>query len=463
MKIHGRAAGVLIGGFLVAAVAWSATPADVARLGQDLTPTGAEKAGNADGTIPAFDGDDRPMPGWTWGKYREEYWRHKDEKPLYEINASNVDKYANKLSAGQIQMIKQLSGYTLPVYPTHRNCTVPDFVAQNTKATALKSSISKKDGWSLDSAILPSVPFPIPSSGIEIVWNWLTRYQGVGMDWTHGGWTLISPRPGSDNPIYGEYTQIMYYPWANTGQHTPQENSGLSTAWYYGYLKPPSLAGQGLVQRYYFSQPTDSFYYFTGQRRVRRLPAYAYDAPLIGFENQYPADSSFGFIGNPDRFDWKIVGKKEMYVPYNDYRVQRFNYLIKDAMMKQFVNPELRRYELHRVWQVEGTLKSGVRHATPKKMLYVDEDSWLVMVVDEWDGQGKLWRSKENFSAVEWEVGACAVNGETYNDLINGRYIFDQTVIETGGDLQWFPPGTKDPRLTESYYTGENLGRISER
>ena len=462
MKISHLVIGLVLG-TSVTALTWSASASDVARLGTDLLPTGGERAGNKEGTIPAFEGEDRPLPGWTWGKYREEFWRHKDEKSLFEINSSNVEKYADQLSPGQIQMIKQLNGYSLPVYPTHRNCTVPDFVAKNTAETALKSAISKKDGWSLESAVLPSVPFPIPSTGIEIMWNWLTRYQGVGMDWTKGGWTLISPRPGSNSPIYSEYNQIMYYPWADSGQHSPKEYSGLVTAWYYGFLYPASLAGQALIQRYYFSQPTDSFYYFTGQRRVRRLPAYAYDAPLIGFENQYPADSSFGFIGNPDRFDWKIVGKKEMYVPYNDYRVQRFNYKIKDAMQPQFVNPELRRYELHRVWQVEGNLKAGVRHATPKKVVYVDEDSWLIVAMDEWDAQGKLWRSKENFSAVQWEIGACAIGAETYNDLIGGRYIFDQTVIETGGDLKWYPPGSKDPRLTDGYYTSENLGAISER
>jgi hypothetical protein len=462
MKISRALVGILIG-VSTTALAWAVTPADVARLGKDLLPTGGERAGNKEGTIPAFEGPSKPLPGWKWGLYRGDYWAYKNDKPLFVIDASNVDKYADKLSVGQIQMLKQLSGYTMPVYPTHRNCTVPDFVAQNTKETALKSAISPTDGWSLQTAILPSVPFPIPSAGIQVMWNWLTRYQGEGMDWTHGGWTLLSPRPGSTTPIYGEYKQIMYYPWASPGQHSPQESSGLVTAWYYAYLTPASLAGQALVQRYYFSEPTDSFYYFTGQRRVRRLPAYTYDVPLIGWENQYPADTSFGFIGNPDRFNWKIIGKKEMYIPYNDYLVQQFNYKIKDAMQPQFVNPALRRYELHRVWEIEGDLKSGVRHSTPKKILYFDEDSWLLAVTDEWDGEGKLWRSKENFSAPEWEIGACAVNAETYNDLISGRYIFDQNVIETGGDLRWYPPGTKDPRLTPSYYTSENLGAISER
>ena len=149
MKISQLILGLVIG-TSVTALTWSASASDVARLGTDLLPTGGERAGNKEGTIPAFEGEDQPLPGWTWGKYREEFWRHKDEKSLFEINSSNVEKYADQLSPGQIQMIKQLNGYSLPVYPTHRNCTVPDFVAKNTAETALKSAISKKDGWSLE-------------------------------------------------------------------------------------------------------------------------------------------------------------------------------------------------------------------------------------------------------------------------------------------------------------------------
>ena len=37
--------------------AWAGVPeAQIARLGQDLTPMGAEQAGNADGSIPAWTG-----------------------------------------------------------------------------------------------------------------------------------------------------------------------------------------------------------------------------------------------------------------------------------------------------------------------------------------------------------------------------------------------------------------------
>lgn len=438
-----------------------ATQADVDRLGNDLTPVGADKSGNKDGSIPAFGGASKPVGDWTYGKVREGFWPHKDEKPLFVIDASNVDKYADHLTAGQIAMIKQLKGYTLPVYPTHRECSVPEAVAQNTKDGMLKSAIAK-DGWSLENATLPGVPFPVPTKGIEVMWNWMMRYQGVGVEWPDG-YTYVSPRAGGAAPIVIRWNQLNYYPWAKKGQHSPEDDQGLQTGVYYSYTEPAALAGQGLVQRYYYNKDTDSFYYFTGQRRVRRLPAYAYDAPAIGYDNQYPYDMNYVFTGNPDRFDWKLVGKKELYIPYNEFGMQRFNTKLDDATGPGFVNPALRRYELHRVWEIEGTVKAGFRHTTPKKTLYVDEDSWLVAVGDDYDAQGKIWKVKENYITPEWEIGACSMAAATYTDIISGRYIFDMTVIGTGKDLRFYPPGVNDARFNNSYYTGENLGAISVR
>jgi hypothetical protein len=456
-----KAAFILAGSSLFTAAAFSATSADVARLGQDLTSAGAEQAASKDGLIPSFEGESKPLAGWAYGKVREDSWKYKDEKALFVIDASNVDKYADKLTAGQVQMLKQVKGYTMPVYLTHRECGLPDFVAQDTKEGAPKASIAK-DGWSLDNAVLPGIPFPVPQTGIEVMWNWLVRYQGVGTEWPTG-YTVVSPRPGTSQSIVTRWSQLVYYPWARKGVHSPQDDGGLQTGVYYLYADPAALAGQGTVQRYYFSKDTDTYYYFTGQRRVRRLPAYSYDAPLIGYENQYPADISFVFSGNPDRFDWKIVGKKEVYVPYNAFAMQRFDAKLTDATQAQFVNPNLRRYELHRVWEIEGAVKAGVRHSTPKKTLYVDEDSWLVSVGDDYDAQGKIWKTKENYITPEWEIGTCAPSASIYNDLISGRYVFDETVIGTGKDLKFYPPGATDPRLTDQYFTGENLGAISDR
>lgn len=459
MKIRLTAIASLLVGALSTNVG-AVTPEDVARLGQDLTAVGAEKGPNKDGSIPAFGGGDKPTAGWSFGKPREDFWSHKNEKPLFTIDASNVDKYADKLSPGQIQQLKQVKGYTMPVYPTHRDCGFPDFVAKNTKDGAAKSSIAK-DGWSLEAATLPGVPFPVPTDGIQVMWNWLVHYYGAGLDWE--AHTYVSPKPGNDTPIVARWRQSQYFPWGKTGTHTPKEEGGLLTAFYYGFIEPASLAGQALVQRFYFEKSTDSFYYFTGQRRVRRLPAYAYDAPLFGFENEYPADTTWVFIGNPDRFNWKLIGKKEVYVPYNGFAMQRFDTKLNDVMGPTFVDAKTRRYELHRMWLIEGTVKPGERHATPKKTLYIDEDSWVVAMGDDYDAQGKIWKTKENYITPEWEVNTCAPSASIYSNLLNGRYVFDMSALGTGRDMKFYGPDAVDKRLSESFYTSENLGAISDR
>jgi hypothetical protein len=458
MKVRRLFVALVLTGIVVTD-ARSVTPEDAAKLGQSLTAVGAEAAGSADGQIPAFAGMSKPLPGWSWGKERFDYWKYKDEKPLYVIDASNVDKYADKLTEGQIQMLKQVKGYTMPVYPSHRECGVPEEVAANTKAGALKSSIGK-DGWSLENATLPSVPFPVPENGIQAVWNWLMHYNGVSIEF-QDGYTYVSPRPGTTQPIITRWSSIFYYPWAKSGQHTPQSVNDLQGGFYYIYKEPAALAGQGTMQRFYFDKDTDTYYYFTGQRRVRRLPAYSYDAPLIGYENQYPADMVSIFTGNPDRFDWKLVGKKEIYIPYNGFAMQRMNKNLKDATGDNFINADFRRYEIHRVWEVVGTVKSGVRHATPKKTLFIDEDSSVLAVGDDYDAQGKVWKVKENYVTPEWEIGACSFSASTYNDVISGRYILDSSVIGTGKDMRYYAPSENDSRFNDNWFTGENLGAIS--
>lgn len=447
---------------LTACLAHAADPGMASKLGKDLTQVGAEKAASKDGTIPAWsDTVDGPTTGWAWGKRRLDHWRYKGEKPVLTIDASNVDAHAAQLTPGQVALIKQTKGYQMDVYPTHRSCSLPNFVLENTRANVTKAKIGA-DGWSLADAVLPGVPFPAPSTGIEAMWNFLTRYQGAGTRY-EAGYTIVSPRPGSTESIEVKWEQTFYYPWATKGAQAPQDVKGLLNGTYYAYISPVALAGQAVVQRYNFAADTESQYYFTGQRRVRRLPAYAYDAPLIGFENQYPADLSYIFYGAPDRFDWKLVGKKELFVPYNGLASADPDRNIKEVVGPTFPTRDVRRYEMHRVWVVEGTVKAGLRHSTPKKVMYLDEDSWLAVAGEDYDAQGKLWKHKEMFIMPTWEIGACTTGGTSmFYDLQSGRYIFDNTVLGTGKDIRFFPEPTL-PAFKDGYFTAENLRAISER
>ena len=337
------------------------TPEEARKLTSTLTAVGAEKAGNQEGTIPAYTGGLTTSPA----SYKKGSGLRPDpfagEKPLFSIDASNVDKYAKSLSPGQIQLIKLTKGYRMDVYPSHRNADFPEFILANTKKNIGHAKLSADGNYPKD-AYLPGVPFPMPKSGAELMWNFLLRYQGVGFDYPGGTYTILSPRPGSSEWIECLGPQNNYYPWAKQGSTTPAQVGQSYYSIFFRYNTPPALAGQGLVQTYYFDKDNEAFYYFPGQRRVRRLPTASYDTPQIGFENQYTFDQPFLFNGNIDRFDWKIAGKKEMYIPYNSFGMYNFHQKLHDVALPKYLKNESRRYELHRVWVLEGTTKKGMRH-----------------------------------------------------------------------------------------------------
>lgn len=434
---------------------------DASRLGKDLTAAGAEAGASKDGSIPAFGGTEPPTAGWAWGKKRADFWKHKAEAPLYTIDASNVDKYADKLSPGQVALVKQTKGYKMPVYPTHRSCGVPDFVAENTRKNVAVAKL-KDNGWALQEAALPGFPFPMPENGAQAMWNAKMRYRGVALDYKKVI-TAASPRKGSDEWIKAFSEQTNFFPWGVKGSQLFSKLPQVENYVYFGYNAPAALAGQALAITIYTDQPTETQYYFPGQRRVRRMPTYAYDAPQIGFENQYTLDEPYVFNGLMDRFDWKLVGKKEMIVPYNSFGAYDFSAKFDDVAGKEFLAASHRRYEMHRVWVVEATVKPGMRHLAPKRTFYLDEDSWNLLVADDYDGQGKLWKLREGYSIPVYETGACDVSAFAQYNLLEGRYVLDEHAVGTGADVRWITEVGNNPRLTSNFYTAENLRSISER
>ncbi|WP_041489656.1 DUF1329 domain-containing protein [Burkholderia cenocepacia] len=427
----------------------------------DLTPAGADRSASKDGAVPTYAGKQSPDAGWEWGKVRGDFWKHRNEKPLYSIDAANVDKYADKLSPGQVALIKQKKGYRMDVYPSHRECQLPDAAEQNSKANLTAAKLDAS-GENLAAAALPGVPFPQPKSGIEAILNYEMRYRGEGVEWAQVA-TSISPRPGSSEWIDAVGPQTFYFPSAKLGKTSPQDVDQLSAAVYFQMNSPAALAGQAFVQRQYFNKDSETYYYFPGQRRVRRMPAYTHDAPLIGFENQYLIDEANMINGSLDRFNWKLVGKKEMLVPYNEFGMYRFKSKLHDVATPDGLAAANRRYETHRVWVVEATLKPSARHVASKKVFYLDEDSWLALVGEDYDAQGKLWKVRESYPIPVWELGGTCDNEPLAQyDMINGRYVFDASSIGQGKDIRWFGQAD-DPRFKQDFYTAESLRSVSER
>lgn len=422
------------------------------------TVTGAEVEGNADGSIPAWRSKTGgPLPGWSEGKSRIRFAPYASEKPLYVIDQRNVDRHARILPAGAIALLHNKPGYTVPVYPTHRSCGVPEFVADNTTRYRGAARIAA-NGWSIENAILPSIPFPHPRNGIEALWNFLLLYQGAGIEWLNNR-VYLSPYKAGAEPIIFSGDTRSYTPWAVPGEHKLQPGElkqGLQIFSKY----PPSLNGQAIFQRFYFDKSPESFYFHPGQRRVRRMPSYAYDAPLIGFERTYPNDSIGIFSGNPDRFEWTLKGKRELLIPYNV-----FNFTDKDAQGnsifgRDYILASARRYELHRVWVIEGNLRSGMRHSTPRKVLYLDEDSWAVAAGEDYDADGNLVRYKESSVVPIWEINACTSQfSMILYDFVQNRYLRDGYVTDEK-DLKFYVDATA-PWLRADEFTESALRRRS--
>ncbi|MCT9826632.1 DUF1329 domain-containing protein [Pseudomonas veronii] len=428
--------------------------------GTGLTPSGAEQAGTASG-IPDWSAPQPMTPGWTYGQLRKDFFQFKSDAPLYSIDATNVDKYSGQLNPGQIALIKSVKGYSMPVYPSRRTCGVPDFVANNTKKNVGFAKIKTEDN-SLVDAYTPGIPFPDPKTGAEAMWNAKMRYRGIGQE-QYAAITSVSPRKGSSDWIKVTADQYTYLPWAAKSGTTFAEAGRVENYIYFNYISPAAMAGQAATFTGAADKPAEAFYYFPGQRRTRRMPAYSYDAPQIGYESQYNIDESYVFAGLMDRFDWKLVGKKEMIVPYNALGMYDFKSKYEDVMQPDFVAASQRRYELHRVWVVEATVKQGMRHSAPKRTYYIDEDSWALVGAVDYDAQGAVSKVREGHVIPVYETGTCDSLAFIQYSLSSGRYVMDGSPLASGKDIKWSVDGTGNPHFKPGFYNPENLRAMSER
>jgi hypothetical protein len=447
MKTALLAASIMAAAFGAFAPAQAQTAAD---LGTTLTPMGAVKAGNADGTIPAWTGGyTTPPAGWHPGQFRADPFA--SEKPLFVITAQNVDKYADKLAAGTIAMIRTLPGYHVDVYPTHRTAAAPQYIYDWAIKNAGTSHLSA-NGQDVEDAKL-SIPFPIPKNGNEAIWNHILRWRGTGIDRTVVN-ALTTPTGDYTLERWHEKILLAY----NTqGLNNPEKWDSM---FWQEVLNPPRIAGQlTLVVSHSdpFDQPREAWTYNPGERRVRRAPEINYDTPVQNTDGLETVDDYDMYNGAIDRYNWKIIGKKELYVPYNTYEFQSPKYKYSDLVLKDAANPDAIRFELHRVWVVEADLKEGVRHIYSKRTDYIDEDSWQILIADRYDSRGQLWRTALAMVQEAPEVPLMGADGYEFLDLIQHRYLLQ------GLHNQEPVAPIFNAKLSPDDYTAEALRRIGRR
>ena len=394
--------------------------AQAARLGQDLTPLGGERAANAAGTIPAWDGGmSTPPASYQPGMHHPDPYA--GDAVLYTVNAQNLGQYQKVLPAGLQTLLQTHPDFNMRVFPSHRSAAAPQYVYEATKANATKAELIA--GGNGVSGAAAGTPFPLPQNGQEVIWNHIMRFRGEQIHivanhvavLANGSYSLVL----RDREIYFVY-----------GRQGAQEGDLDNTLFHYKYsvTAPSKLAGSALLVEETIDQVMairKAWRFNRGERRVRRLPMLAYDALTPDTNGMSLADQTDTYNGAPDRYEWKLTGKQEMLVPYNSYAVHQKGIPYEQILKAKTVNPDLLRYELHRVWVVEADLRTGFSHPYAKRRFYIDEDSWQILAVDLYDKGGKLIGLQESHPISYYDVPVFSSTLETIYDFKGSRYFVD--------------------------------------
>ncbi|MEN5037769.1 DUF1329 domain-containing protein [Pseudomonas sp. TWI929] len=421
------------------------SPDQAARLGTSLTVIGAEKGGNADGTIPAYQGGlQTPPAGYQSGaSMRPDPFA--SDKPLLVIDGKNAEQYKGQLTATTLELLKRYPSYRVDVYPTHRSVALPQAVLDNTRKNATGAK-SQEGGTAVDN-VLPGIPFPIPQNGAEAMWNFLLRYQGVSMTAKYDSWNVdAAGKPSLSTTGQANISYPIY--------EDMSKPIGAKDTYYQMklvYTGPARRAGEAMMLRDAANplvQPRNAWQYLPGQRRVKLAPNLAYDTPNPGTSGSGTYDDVFVFNGALDRYDWTLVGKQEMYVPYNTYQLT-YNTNVKQVITPNHLAPQFVRWEKHRVWVVEGKLKDGARHIYHKRRFYLDEDSWIALASDQYDARGQLYRGSFAFLTQSYDKQTPDATPFMIYDLIGGTYNLNGVVGAYGG-IRYIDPLSKTQWSPES-------------
>ena len=341
LKKFASASAALIAGLALGAPAMAAvSAAEAAKLGAELTPLGGEKAANADGSIPAWDGGLTSAAQAGFANFRPGQ-HHPDpyasDKPLYTVTAANMGQYGNKLTEGHKKLLQTYRNtFKMIVYPTHRSAAAPQRIYDATKRIATTAQLAKGGNGVTNAG--EGIPFAIPKEGVEVFWNHVLRYRGD-----------VIVRQIGQAPVTasGAYTMVKFHDETMVAYSlagAKSENLDNTIAYFIQEtVAPARLAGEVLLVQETLDQSLENrraWVYNPGQRRVRRAPNVAFDNPGTNSDNLRTSDQFDMYNGSPQRYDWTLVGKKEILVPYNSYKLHSNTLKYTDILKKNHINPE---------------------------------------------------------------------------------------------------------------------------
>ena len=453
------AGGVLSLVFLVPSVNAAVSQQEARKLGNELTPMGAERAGNARGTIPAWTGSMDGVPrGLSYMGSGDEYPDpYANDRKLYTVTAKNMAEYEQYLSEGLKALLRRHPDtFNIPVYPTRRDARWAELTEKRTQWNAVNTVlVNGIDGLQNYTG---GAPFPIPKNAAEVMWN--AR--------------IVHPHPTiigmlDDVAVYlNGTTQLRRQSFMSEFPYSYPQNKvgdteaqiGVNGAYVHVIIeRPERQRGMMTVVHEAMDQVRHdrmAWVYMPGSRRVRRAPTVGYDTP-DGPGGLMTVDDALGFNGAMDRYDWTLLGKKEKLIPFHNYKFDSSDVDYETLLMPGHANPEYMRYELHRVWVVEANLKQGQRHVYGKRRFYIAEDSWQFALTESYDGRGNLWRVGILNTLYDFGLKGYIARAQMFHDLQSGAYIATRLVNETSQpNLMGTPRG-------EEYYSPANLRRMGTR
>lgn len=395
--------------------------AEADKLGNSLTPLGGEMAANADGSIPAYTGGITSAPaGYSEGDHHINPFP--EDKVLFEITSSNYKEYEEFLAPGQIKLFETYPDtYRMPVYQSRRSASNPQFVYDATKKNAVNASLIESGNGVTGAAT--GIPFPVPQNGLEAIWNHILRYRGQAVQ-RFGGQAAVTSS-GDYNLIGFDEKLLIQYSDENA---KPEELEKDNILFFFkqSVTEPALLSGSILLVKETVDQvkePRKAWKYSSATGRLNVVPQIAYDTPGTEADGLRTTDDFDMFNGSPDRYNWELKGKKEMFVAYNNYDLHSDEVSYEDILKPNHINPDLTRWEKHRVWVVEANLKDGFRHIYQKRTFYIDEDSWQIQEADMYDKNGELYRVAFAYGINYYDVPTQWSTLDVYHDLNSRRYL----------------------------------------
>jgi hypothetical protein len=434
---------------------------EAARLGKDLTPFGGEVAGNAEGSLPAWSGKWRGVPpGVDYpGHPAELPSPYADEKPLFSITSDNYQEHKKYLSDGQVGLLERYPSFRMDIYPSHRDFTFSqrmiDKAAWNTRNTVLSNGVESVSNYT------GGIAFPIPAGPEEVLWNTRTNYCHYS---TTGNVSLLGVfSNGERSEETSNFTQSLPFNDPKNPIPTTEETVGDRIAFTFTtYTSPSRKKGEAIVVQDpidYKANKRNAWIYRPDIRRVRKAPAIGYDNPT-GPGGLQTSDDQKGFNGAFDRYNYELLGKREIYIPYHNYGFNDPNFgdsNIESRLTVSHVNPDYVRFELHRVWVVEAKLAPGKRHIYKRRRWYIDEDSWNPVMSENYDSRDNLWRVGFLLSEYQYDIECYEKHAQIFHDLPSGHYVTSFIQFEQE------PFNYTIPFVEKSHFTAANLRKTVKR